>query len=48
MSFKAERCNEDVDEDCEEDKDCSYIVHPIQLGMFPHVIQIVLHFMGQN
>lgn len=43
VSLKAQRCDEDVDEDCEEDKYCRYVVHRVQLGMFPRVIQIILH-----
>lgn len=43
IPLKSKRCDEDVDEDGEEDKDRCYIVHPVQLGMFPHIVQIVLH-----
>lgn len=48
MSLKAECCDEDVDEDCEEDTDCCYVVHPVQLGVFPHIIQIVLHCWSES
>ncbi len=43
MPLKPKRCDEDVDEDSEEDKDRRHIVHSVQLGVFPHVVQIILH-----
>ena len=43
MPLKSKRCDEDVDEDGEEDKDCCHIVHPVQLCMFPHIVKIILH-----
>lgn len=43
MSLKSKRCDEDVDEHGEEDEDCRYIVHCVQLAMFPHIVQIILH-----
>lgn len=47
-SLKAERGNEDVDEDCKEDEDRRYVVHPVQLGVLPHVVQIVLYCFQQK
>ncbi len=43
MALKSKSCDEDVDEDGEEDKDCRYVVHPVQHCVFPHVVQIILH-----
>lgn len=43
MALKSKRCDEDVDEDGEEDKNCRYVVHPVQRCVFPHVVQIILH-----
>lgn len=38
ISLKAERCDEDVDEDCEEDGDGSYVVYAGQPGVLPDVV----------
>lgn len=43
LSLKSKCCDEDVDEDGEEDEDCRHIVHSVQLGVFPHVVQVILH-----
>lgn len=48
IPLKPQRCDEDVDEDCEEDKDCGHVVHAAQLGMFSYIIQIVLHCWHTN
>lgn len=42
MSLKAQCGDEDVDEDCEEDKDCGCVVQDVQPPVLPHVVQIVL------
>lgn len=43
MTLKSQRCDEDVDENREEDKDCCYIIHSVHFGVFPHIVEIVLH-----
>lgn len=43
MALEAQRSDEDVDEDREEDEHRGCIVHPVQLGVFPSIIQIILH-----
>lgn len=44
VSLEAERRDEDVDEDREEDKDRCYVVHLVQLGVFPYIIQVIFHW----
>lgn len=43
MTLKSQRCDEDVDENREEDKDCCYIIHSVEFGVFPHIVEIALH-----
>lgn len=42
LSVQAQSCDEDVDEDGEEDEDCGH-VHPVQLGVFPHITEVKFH-----
>lgn len=43
MALKSQSCDEDIDEDGEEDEDRGKVVHRVQLGVFPRIVQIVLH-----
>lgn len=43
VPLKAQRRDKDVDENREEDQNSCHIIHPVQLGVFTHVVQIVLH-----
>lgn len=43
LTLKSQSGDEDVDEDSEENKDRGRVVHPVQLGVFPLIVQIILH-----